>query len=391
MSRTLQYYKQSNIGTSEHKILISGQCPMVKSAYLGSAIREAASSNYIAVIIDYSRSGDFSEFFRKNGFSKQRVFVTERDNYNPLTVSIHTAINNLRTHAQRLGYGHSEYAMMTAFLDFLNNLEEPSEKSSNVQQLLRKFRNQEKLEEILISHIKNHKITREDAQADIQTYLEYAKSGITVDILLNELGFITTPIYEKTAFSFSDVRLGEAVILYASENNSTDINSYMTRLWTNDILELSKHYPILLAINSGHHSQIERTYELVETLAHKDNVNIVYCSYDLFSGVDVNMAAEFTKIFNYNLYGVHTGDSAEYISRLFGEHWITQYSYTDTRNQRILSENILDRILKTDRSTSIVSTPIRERVFPPERIMNMSQREYIIFDIVNNLVESMYI
>lgn len=388
MPEMIRYYRPNRIEEVGDSLLISGQCPTVKSAYLSQKLKKAASSGHIAILLDYGRTGDYSGIFKHNGYGSQHVFISGQNNYSPIRVSLHTEISNLRTQAQRQGYSYSEAAKMTAFLCFLTTLETEHDRSKSVKSLLRKFCNQDKLEKILVNLVRSHSISRNEAAAHIQTYLEYAKSGITADVLLSEMEFLTTPCLGNNQFALSDIRPGEAAIIYASENNSVDINDYMTRLWTADIIHLSENYPIFLILNTSYQSQIGRTYELIETLSHKSNVSLFYSTYDLFCGADEGQARAFAKMFEYNLYGTHSGDSARVISGMFGEHWITQYTYTDTSNKRIMGENILDRLFKTDYSKSVAATPFKDSIFPAENIVSMTPYEYIIFDTIRNTVQT---
>lgn len=388
----LQYYQSENVHPAEQRLLISGSCPAVKTVYLSEALKSASRSGYGTIVIDYGRTGDFSAILHHHGFTTQRVFTAGRDNYQPVGISVHTAIFQLRTHAQRLGYDPSDCAMMTAFLGFLTEIEPEDDKSHTIQQLLYRFRNQDKLEEVLITLVRRHVFTRQQATEHIQTYLEYVRSGITADMLLAELKFITTPNQgEGERFSLISPNAGETSILCASENNSTDMNDYLSRLWTADLIQIAENTPLLIIINTGHHQQISRVYELVETLSHKENIRLFYSTYDLFSGVEANQAKAFAKLFNCNVYGTHSGDSAGHISNMFGEHWITQYNCSETKNRRILGESLLDLLFHTDRSVSMTATPVKESIFPAEKITAFSPREYVIFDTLRNTIQSAHI
>lgn len=390
MPRNLQYYRPA-YDDAANRIMISGNCPAVKGAYLSGELRKASIHGYITVIIDFARTGNFTSILNANGYRRQHMFITELDNYKPSYISVRDTVARIRTHAQRLGYKHSEYATMTAFLTFLQQLEYGERKSSSLQELLEKFRNQEAVEEHLLTLIRNGIMNRREAEAKMQLYLERVESGMTADILLNEIDFIITPQYGADAFSILNVQDGDAVVLCASCDNSTDINDYMMRLWTCDLINLSRCKPLLIVVNSGIHSQIARSYELIETLSHNPNTALFYATDDLFSGADVSKARAFSKMFCFNLYGTHEGDSAKTISSMFGEHWITHYSYTDTQNRRLLSENVLDRLLKTDYSTAVTATLTKESIYPAENIIAMTPREYIIYNTDTHMLQTAFI
>ncbi|MBQ9111576.1 MAG: hypothetical protein IJY06_09465 [Oscillospiraceae bacterium] len=384
--RGIQYYRANNVSLDDRTVLISGQCAQIKALYLAEQLKQAARRGYKTVVIDFGRTGNFSSILDSCGFHSQHAFVAGRDNYASSETPICEAISNLRTHACKMGYEHSTYAHMTAFLSFLMSLD--SGNCHSIQQLLRKFSNQEKLEETLHTLVKSGAITVQDAEDKIQTYLEYAASGIIADTLLTELDFIMKPNIGAEAFSLSDLKQGEAAVLYASENNSTDLNDYMVRLWTSDLIQMAAREPILIVINAGHHPQIDRMYELIESTSTKTNVSIFYSSYDLFSGVDAKRAIAFAKIFRYNIYGSHSNESAEVISSMFPEHWLTQFNYADDHNQRIMGESLIDKILGTDHTMTVSTSLVKETIIPAYSIVGLTEYEFIIFDTLTNEVQS---
>lgn len=384
--RDIQYYRPDNFTLDDNTVLISGQCARVKALYLADQLRKAAAARCKAVVIDFGRTGSFSGILNSAGFHLQRSFVVGKDNYAPIDTSVRDAVLNLRTHAHRLGYEHSSYAQMTAFLNFLINLD--SGNCHNIRQLLKKYSNQEKLEKELLLIVRNKTMTVQQAEENIQTYLEYAASGVTADILLSELDFILRPDTEANAFSLSDLRQGEAAVLYASENNSTDLNDYMARLWTIDLIHMAESEPLFIAINAGHYPQIDRMYELAETVSHNPHVSIFYSSYDIFSGVSADRAKAFSKLFCYDIYGRHTGDSAMAISSMFSEHWLTQLNYADAHNRRIMGENLIDKILGTDHTMTISTSLIKESIIPAYSIAGLSDHEFIRFNTITNEVRS---
>lgn len=387
--RKMQYYRPNNFAFDGNSVLISGQCAQIKALYLAEQLRQASSSRCKTVVIDFGRTGDFSSILASCGFHQQHAFVTGRDNYAPIETPIREAVSNLRNHACRLGYEHSSYAHMTAFLSFLMSLD--SGNSYSIQQLLRKFSNQEKLEKILLALVRNRTITGQEAEDNIQIYLEYAASGVTADIILSELDFILKPSVGANAFSLLEIGQGGAAILYANENNSTDLNDYMARLWTSDLINMSDSNPIFIVINAGHHPQIDRMYELVETTSHKPNVRLFYSSFDVFSGVSVDRAKAFSKLFRYDIYGRHANDSAKAISSMFSEQWLTQFNYADAHNQRIMGESLIDKILGTDHTKTVSTSLIKESIIPAYSIVGLTDYEFIIFDTLTNEVQSVSI
>lgn len=384
--RGIQYYRPNNVSLDDNTVLISGQCARIKALYLAEQLRQTSRTRCKAVVIDFGRTGDFSSILASCGFHQQHAFVTGRDNYAPIETPIREAVSNLRTHARRLGYEHSSYAQMTAFLSFLMNLD--SGNSRSIQQLLRKFSNQEKLEKVLLALVRNRTITGQEAEDNIQIYLEYAASGVTADTLLSELDFILKPNIGANTFSLSEIRQGEAAVLYASENNSTDLNDYMARLWTSDLINMSDNDSIFIVINAGHHPQIDRMYELVETTSHKPNVRLFYSSYDIFSGVSVDRVKAFSKLFRYDIYGRHANDSAQAISSMFSEQWLTQFNYADAHNQRIMGESLIDKMLGTDHTMTVSTSLIKESIIPAYSIVGLTDYEFIIYDTLTNEVQS---
>lgn len=385
----IQYYRPDNVVLAGNTVLVSGQCPEIKANFLANELCEASRKRYKTVVIDFGRTGDFSGILEHCGYHTQHVYVVGRDNYTQLGMSVRDAIFKLRTHAQRLGYEHLSYGQMTAFLSFL--LEIDSGESPTVQQLLRKFKNQDKLERVLLSLVRRGIITGEDAEDSIQTYLEYVGSGVTADTLLAELNFLTKPNADRNSFSLSALNSGEAAVLYASTNNSTDLNDYMSRLWTSDLIQIADTEPMLVVINAGHHSQIERMYELIETLSHSENVNLFYSSYDLFSGVNADRAKAFAKMFRYDVFGRHANDSAQIISSMFREQWLTQFNYADAHNQRIMGESLIDKMLGTDHTMTVSTSMIKESIIPAYSIVSLSDYEFLVFDTISNNVQSVSI
>ncbi len=382
----IQYYRPNSVSLDDNTVLISGQCARIKALHLAEQLKQAARRRCKTIVIDFGRTGNFSSILDSCGFRLQHTFVTGRDNYAPKETPIREAVSNLRTHARRLGYEHSSYAQMTAFLSFLISLD--SGNCHSIQQLLRKFSNQEKLEKVLLSLVKSRAITGQEAEDSIQIYLEYAASGITADMLLSELDFILKPNIGANTFSLSALSQGEAAVLYASENNSTDLNDYMARLWTSDLIHMSDSDSLFIVINAGHHPQIDRMYELVETISHKPNVKLFYSSYDIFSGISTDKAKAFSKLFRYNIYGRHANDSAQAISSMFEERWLTQFNYADAHNQRIMGESLIDKILGTDHSTTVSTSLVKESIFPAYSIVNLTDYEFIILDTLTNEVQS---
>lgn len=387
--RNIPYYRPDNVTLSGETVLISGQCTAVKANFLANKLKDASRRNCKAVVIDFGRTGDFTGILNHCGYHLQHKYDAEKDNYTRLALPVRVAINHLRTHAMRMGYEHSSYSQMTAFLSFLMEID--SMESQTVQQLLKKFRNQEKLEKILLLKVRSRSLSGEDAEDMIQTYLEYVGSGVTADTLLAELDFITRPNISDNTFSFSVLGPGEAAVLCASKNNSTDLNDYMSRLWTTDLIQIADDEPLLIVINAGHHSQIERMYELIETLSHSGNVNLFYCSYDLFSGAEVERVKAFAKLFNYNVFGRHANDSAEKISSMFKEQWLTQFNYADAHNHRIMGESLIDKMLGTDHTMTVSTTMVKESIIPAYSIVSMDDHEFLVLNTSSNDVQSVSI
>lgn len=391
MPRNLQYYRPSSNALDANSIMISGFCPTVKAEYLRAELRTASRNKFTTVIIDFSRTGDFSSILNTSGYNRNQTFITGRDNYRSSYITIRDAVLNLRTHAQSLGYKPIEIATMTSFLALLQQIESTGDKSLSVQKLLNKFRTQQDVEEYLSLRIRAGEISRRDAEITVGAYLERASSGLTADVLLSEIEFISTPDFDGSAFSIADVPTGNAVVMCASRDNAVDTNDYMMRLWTSDLIGLSESRPLLVVVNSGIHSQITRSYELIETLSHVHNCLLFYAADDIFSGAGTQKVKAFSKLFTYNLYGTHDGDSASLISSIFGEHWITHYSYTETRDRRLLSENVLDILFKTDYSTASTATLTKESIYPAEDIINMSPRDYIIYNTKTHTLQTAFI
>jgi len=387
--RGIQYYRPNNVSLDDGTVLISGQCVRIKALYLAEQLKRALRRGCKTVVIDFGRMGNFSSILDSCGFHSQHTFVAERDNYAMEEIPIREAVSNLRTHARRLGYEHSSYAQMTAFLSFLMSLD--SGNCRTLQQLLRKFSNQDKLEKELLSLVRSRAITGQEAEDNIQTYLEYVQGGVTADTLLAELNFILKPNTGANSFSLSLLGQGEAAILCASENNSTDLNDYIARLWTSDLIRVSETEPLFIVINAGHHPQIDRMYELVETASHKTNVNLFYTSYDIFSGVSADRAKAFSKLFRYDIYGRHTNDSAQAISSMFAEQWLTQFNHADAHDQRILGESLIDRMLGTDYTKTVSTSLVKESIIPAYSIVNFTDCECIILDTLTNEVQSISI
>lgn len=386
--RGIQYYRPNNAFSGDGTVLISGQCAKMKALYLAEQLKYAARRESKAIVIDFGLTGDFTGILNSAGFLTQHVFTAGQDNYASNEIPIREAILNLRTHARKLGYEHSSYAQMTAFLSFLMRLETASQKSQTIQQLLRKFSNQDKLEKELLYLVRSKVITGQQAEDDIQIYLEYVASGITADTLLAELDFIMRPDVSSESFTLSKVRNGEVAILKASENNTDDINDYMARLWTSDLIRMSNSDSLFIVINAGHHPQIDRMYELAEATSHKANVSLFYGAYDLFSGVNPDRAKAFAKLFRYNVYGRHANDSAQIISSMFSEHWLTQFNYSDSKNQRILGESLIDKMLGTDHTMTVSTSLVKESIIPAYSIVGLTDYEAIIFDTLTNDVQS---
>ena len=382
--REIQYYRPDHVSLDTNTILISGHCPEVKTNVASRQLKTASENGYKTIIIDFGRTADFSGLLNHCGYSSIHTFVTGQDNYIPLEIPIYEAVSRLRTHALRLGYSHSVYSQMTAYLNFLMEIDQTSDKSRTLQQLLRKFSNQDKFEREMLSLVRNHTITGQEAEDYIQTYLEFAVGGLTADTLISELEFILKPDIRTEEFSLSHLKPGEAAVLYASNNNSTDTNDYMSKLWSSDLIGMSEKDQLMIIINAGHYSQISRMYELVETLSHKTNTKMLYCAYDLFSDVSAEKSKAFAKIFTYDLYGTHANDSAKIISSMFSEQWLTQFNYTNTRDKRVFHESILDRILGTDHTLAVSTTFIKESLIPAEKIVNLRSREFVIFNTLTN-------
>ena len=367
-------------GSESSKIIISGNCPPVKQRVIQEQLHRARQKNAAVIIMDYARTGDFSPFLSQNGYPVCHCFTAENNSYTPLDSSLREESLNLRNYAKKMGYSHKEYATMLAFLDFLNRLETKcSSVSSSVGEMLSKFRNQQKFEDFLKKHLTNRTITHKESADFLQTYFEYLEHSIIADVLISEKNFMLNN--GGNAFSLSCLRHGETAVLCADKNNSQDTNDFLTEAWTRDIFKIYQNMPLLLIVNGGIHTQIERLYELTETLSHSET-GIVYCSYDIFSDCEEKYAENFTSFFDYTLYGRHTGLSATSISRIFGEKWTYKYGYTSGKAEHIRDEWLPFVFSNSDYSLSASTsmTPIKEAVFPIEKIMAMLPNEYIIMD-----------
>ena len=85
MKKYLNCYKPTQKGLPGNKILISGRCHTVKAIYLSEQLKKACSNGYMTVVIDYGRTNSFSGILYCNGFQNQYIFVTEEDNYKPIS------------------------------------------------------------------------------------------------------------------------------------------------------------------------------------------------------------------------------------------------------------------------------------------------------------------
>lgn len=373
------YYPCLKNGIPQNKILISGNCPDVKKAIIKEQLRRARNQNFSVILLDYARTGDFSPFLSQNGYPVCHRFVAENNTYIPLERSLREDALSLRNSAKKNNYSHKEHASMLALIDFLDNLEKKCGSVSNsVEEMLKKFKNQQKFENFLKEQVINKKIKREETDDYIQTYLEYMPSGIIADVLIAEQKFIFNK--GENEFSLSYLKQGEVAVLHASIDNSQDINDFLTEAWTRDILKIYQNMPLVLIINGGVHTQIKRLYELISTLSATET-GIVYCCFDIFSGYKAEDSESFTHFFEYVLYGQHTGQSAQNISNLFGEKWVYKYSYTSGTSNSITEEWLpivfpYEKSLTT--STSIHRTQVREPEIPQNKIISMTKKEYII-------------
>ncbi len=154
------------------------------------------------------------------------------------------------------------------------------------------------------------------------------------------------------------------------------------------MIGMSDRAPLFIVIIAGHHPQIDRMYELVETVSHKSNVKLLYSSYDIFSGISVDRAKAFSKLFHYDIYGRHANDSAQAISSMFSEQWLTQFNYADAYNQRIMGESLIDTMLGTAKTMTISTSLVKESIIPAYSIVGLTDYEFIIYDTIINKVQS---
>jgi len=370
------------------KIVISGNCPHVKQEIIQDRLQKARKKNLAVIVLDFGRKGSFSQFLKDNGYYAQHIFTAKNDNYKLISAeSLKQEVFSIRSHAIEMGYSHQEYGTMVSFLNFLLGLEEQCNSvSPSIAKLLDKFKNQEKFEDFLAIQVKNKKIQRKQAKDYIQTYLEYVHAGITADVLISEQNFILSQ-NQGNDFTLSALKSGEAAIIYADKNNSSNgINDYLCRALTNDIIKLSENLNLLIIANTAQYSQVKRLYEMAESFSHDSQTELIYCANDLFSGVPYEYAESFTKFFEIALYGQHIDSSAEYVSRKFGSHWIPQYSYTTATNPYVYGEYFIDQLLGTDYTITNSVSNVKERIFTPERIMKMFSNEYIVHDMINGAV-----
>ena len=365
-------------GIPQNKILITGNCTPVKTAIIEEQLRRAGQQNFSVIILDYARQGDFSKFLGDNSYPLCHSFFAETDSYTPLECSLREETLNLRDSAKKNNYSHKEHATMVALISFLSELEKKcGSVSKSAEEMLEKFKNQQKFEDFLKAQVINRKIKRKEVDDYIQTYLEYVPSGIIAGILIAEKRFMLDN--GGNNFSLSNLNQGEAAVLYADRKDSQDVNDFLSKAWTDDILKLSKKMPLLVIVNSGMHTQIERMSELVGTLSKSYGTGLIYCAYDLFSGCEQKYAENFTNPFEYVAYGQHSGSSASYISSLFGERWTYHYSYTSNTANHIIEEWLPVAFSQSlTITTGTNRTQAKEPVFPQETIMYMNTKEYIL-------------
>lgn len=395
MNDIIRYYRTDIADDLDSSLLISGICPKMKSKLFSYQLRSASRAGHTAIVIDFGRTGDFNSFLADCGYPHSKRFTAGKDNYaysfRAENLSVRSAISNLRSYASGLGYSREVCSQMTAFLHLISKLEADDGRSRTVGQLLNRFSNQEKLEIVLEAQVRNRKISMTEGKEIIQKYLEYVSSGVTADCLLDELDFIMTPDNSRGSFSLSDMRPGEAAVLCSSDNNTDDLNDHMSLMWTADIIKLADmNMPLLIGINAGHHSQIERMYKLTETLCERPNVRFFYSTYDLFSGTDEERAKAFAKLFRYDLFSSHSNDSAVKISSMFHDYWVTQYNHADAHNKRLMGESLIDKFLGTDHTETITTALFKEKIIPAEQIVKMPPDEFIVYDTVLNSVRTAY-
>ena len=105
---------------------------------------------------------------------------------------------------------------------------------------------------------------------------------------------------------------------------------------------------------------------------HQYNVKFMYITPDVFSSSTENEPTEqFLNMFQYNIFSRHGGESAQKLSRLFGERLVYESSHAETKDLRLSSASITDLLLRRNRSITTSYSPSMRPYLPASWIMHL--------------------
>lgn len=203
-------------------------------------------------------------------------------------------------------------------------------------------------------------------------YAVLAQSGRDLLPLEHTLASMEYHNQNAVVQSVADVPAGCAALFSVSQAMNTKNTQLIRQLKTDISYRAKRGEPLLLIFNAGTYTSLSALKDLLAEMQYQYHVKFMYITPDVFSSSTENESTEqFLNMFQYNIFSRHGGESAQKLSRLFGERLVYESSHAETKDLRLSSASITDLLLHRNRSITTSYSPSMRPYLPASWIMHL--------------------
>lgn len=350
-------------------ILISGGCYPLKERIIGSLNNQDAK----IVVINLDETSEYMSKFTpdydyhiSDTFSYANIFsdLTLRD-----------ARRLVRDRASDFDYSHSDVGQLLKYFDLIDKINAKLNLSfENLMDINKYYYNSDIIQDCIEEMYETSNMSR--TERDILQNSLYRSIGgqLFLENLMTEINFDIN--FDENGFALRKLKNKEIALLEFSGMHSNSISDSMAIKALLYDIECYRN-PLLVLINIGN-SDFNDIEASLKVLSKRSNIKLITIVDDIFAQVD--NVHSFIKLFDFNAFGSHIGNSATEMEKLFPLITKTDYHITSTYNRRLLSEKLIDKIFGKDYTEAIAKVPVQRPELESKDISTISPNSFILID-----------
>ncbi|MDE5765365.1 MAG: hypothetical protein K2I00_10490 [Ruminococcus sp.] len=350
-------------------ILISGGCYPLKERIIGSLNNQDSRT----VVINLDETSEYMTKFTpdydyhiSDTFSYANIFsdLTLRD-----------ARRLVRDRASDFNYSHSDVGQLLKYFDLIDRINAKLNLSfESLTDINKYYYNPDIVQDCIEEMYDTSNMSR--TERDILQNSLYRSIGgqLFLENLMAEINFDIN--FDEDGFSLRKLKAKETALLELSGMHSNSISdSTAVKALLYDI-ECYRN-PLLVIINVGN-SDLNYIETSLKVLLKRSDIKLITIADDIFAQAD--NVHRFIKLFDFNAFGSHTGNSATEMEKIFPVITKTDYHVTSTYNRRLLSEKLIDKIFGKDYTEAIAKVPVQRHELESKDISTITPDSFILID-----------